>query len=313
MAEEEVFEQFVVGAWEAKGKTKIPFPISRLTQSYANRIAKRRRPYQDGWKLDDTGSDGVTWEVESIFHNGHNEDGLPEVLYPDHADKLCASFVVHETGTFTSPTRGPRRARLESFRRVEDAGLRDACTITMTFLEDNEAGMDAGSFAAPSAQAIARTLASDTIDALAKAGCWSSTVASINELAAGLQNLANAPGEFVGDFEAQANATLNAVESVEHAFSSASSELAQESGRLLLDPEASRAGRLLRRLGDTARRATIGRVAGGMRSKRYAREVSLFDVSKEEAVRFDELLRINAGLPDPFRIPAGTPVVLPEV
>lgn len=310
MADE--FGRFVVGSWEAKGKAKIAFPITRITQLYGNRLAKRRRPYKDGWKLDDTGSDGVTWELESIFHNGHDEPGLPLVLYPAHLDKICDSFVIHETGTLTTPTRGPRRARLETFRRVEDAGLRDAGTLTMTFLEDNEDGLSAASFSPPSAKAVARTLARDTTDALAGAGAWSDLVSSVNEAAAGLEALANAPGDFVDDLDAQANAMIDAVDRVEGAFTSAASEVAEEATKLLLDPENSRAGRLLRKLGDTAARTKAAVGAGRTRGKTYPRQVSIFDVARDVQQSVSALMAVNAGIPDLMRIPPRTPIQIFE-
>lgn len=305
--EEEVFARLVVASWEVKGKPKLALACTRISQTYANRIVRRKRPYREGARLDDTGGDPTQWELEGLYHNGHDEPGLPELLYPAHLDAVCDALVVHETGTLTTPTRGARRCRLMTFRRVEDAGLRDAAVLTCTFEEDNEDDAKASSFKAPSARAVARSLAQDTTDGLEEAGSLGDAVSELNEAAAELEGLANAPGEFVSDIDAQVNACTHAVDRVGSAFSDASSAGAAEIAAILTDPQNSRAGRALTKLGDVAgrERARVGGVLG-LRSVTYPSTVSIFDVARDVEQDATKLMGLNPSLAEDFlRIAAG--------
>jgi prophage DNA circulation protein len=305
-----VFSRYRVASWKAKGGSEIKFPITKITESYKNRVIARERPYKDGAKLDDTGAMAVTWELEVIIHNGHEEPDLDgDNLYPQVANDLSASATIHETGDLQLPTRGKKRARLVEYRRVEDAAQEDCAAFIFTFQEDSEDSVIASSFTAPSAKAVAKAYIGACVDECAVQGAWSDPLAALSELAADLEALANAPGDFAADLEAKANAVFNKINEVQSTFTEAAANGGKELATLLTHPEASLAGRLLGRAADTAKRASAGVLgAGHIITRTWPREMSIFDIATELAQPVDKLLIINAGIPNNLAIPPKTPV-----
>lgn len=308
MAELDLMEQMVVGAWAPDGGRRVALPIARVVEGYANRLVKRERPYRDGAKVDDTGSRPRQWDVDLFFMNGSEEPDLPADMYPGYLNEVCDALVVHSVGTLTTPTRGPRRCRVESYRRVDESTTRDAGTLSVVFVEDNEETQDASSFAVPHARSVARILAIDTQEALAEAGAWGELASSLAESAARLEELARGPGDALEGVEVQAGIVAHAAQRIERAFAGARAEGAEEASALLSDPEASRAGRLLVRLRDVAARAA-GADGARRPTRRYGSTVTIFRVAADARVDADLLMRLNPGL-DPFRIPAGVPIVV---
>lgn len=308
MADETVFERMLPAAFTPKGGDKVLFPVKSIREEMANRVIPRERAYKNGAKLDDTGSKARTWTLSILLHDPHNEPDMPSTLYPDVANALCDAADVHETGDLQLPTRGKVRARFVSYTRVEDNDAVDAAAIEAVFQEDNEDTITSSSFALPSARAVSVSLAQFTTDSLAQTGSWSDLVSGLLEAGAELEGLANAPGEFADDLEAQANAIFDRCNAIGDAFANTTSAVANEVSTLLLHPEASRAGRLLARAADTAKRAAADAGAGATTTKTYPRVVSIFDVAADVSQGADKLLAINPGLGDPFAIAANTPI-----
>jgi prophage DNA circulation protein len=311
----ELFEQYPVCQWQAKGKPAIAFPVEKIQETYVNRLAKHKRVYRDGFRLDDTGADGRIFEITSGFFNGHNEPGLKgDELYPDVLNELCESFKIHETGTLTTPTRGEVRCRLESYRRVEGFEDRDMAALVFTFVEDNEDDAKASSFQAPSARSVSRRLAEKTVESAEEMGSFNDMMGEIEDFASDLEGMANGPADFVNDIDAKANAIANRCEAVEEAFSDTTAKAANELSTLLKDPRNAAPIRGLRRLADIVKKAPVDKVASQptIIPKVYSHDVSIFDVSVDVGQSPDKLLPLNPKLEDPLNIPGGTPIQVYE-
>ncbi len=305
-----LFEQLITCRWTAKGQATVLIPVSRITETVDTRLAARRRAYRLGWKLDSTSRDGHIWELECIYRSAPtDEDDDGEGIYPYDLNDLCATIDVDATGDLDLPTRGPVRARFKGYRRTEDAEMVDAATIALTFWEDNEDDATSASFSGPTAKAGAKLAGAQATEDLAEAGAWDFDIGDFNELCAGLEAIANFPGDIIDQVDAKVNAIVNGIARVEKAFADSKNRLAGDASTLLTDPSSAPALRSLSRLGDVATKA---RLEAGLSTKtvlrRFDRTLSIFDVATTLGQDGTLLLGLNRGLPDPLAIPPGTPV-----
>lgn len=315
MAEDGVFEQYPVAEW-AVGTVVIAFPVARIQELGGNRLVRHKRIHRDGARLDDTGSQEKIWELTCDFHTDNNDPGIDNSgLYPQTLNDLIDSFDIHETGTLTTTTRGKRKCRAESYRRVEDAMERDMAAVVFTFVEDNEDDATAQSFQAPTARAIGKLTGEAASAAAASQGVGlNDAFSQINAKAAELESLASAPTDFIADLDAKANILSSKVIAIEKAFANTANTAGGEVALLLTNPGASHAGRMLRKLSDVARRSTIDIVSAGPRiiAKTFPRTVSLFDVATELNQSIDTLLKLNPKIGDPLAILPKTPINIYE-
>jgi len=308
---DDLFGLFPTGKWEVEG-VSVYFAVEEIAESYANRLVEHERPYREGARLDDTFSKARVWRVTIGAYN--SDDFPPEVssdFYPTELNKLLDSFEKHETGTLTTNTRGPRRCRAESYERVEANEARDSAAVVLLFKEDNEDDASASDFTAPTAAAVAKKQANDAERAAEEEGVSLGNLAgSIAELGAGIEGLMNAPGDFVGDIEAQANSITHSVEKVEGTFAKTSEESVNEVDTLMSNPSASRAGRLHRQIADTAQKAASAKVditGRKVLSRTFAKDLNLFVAAASLNNTAPDVLLLNPTL-DPFEVIAGTPV-----
>jgi hypothetical protein len=311
--EAEIFARQSPISWEAKGKSRLYFPGEELEEDYKNRIARHRRMYRDGARLDDTGSNERVWVIRSFFHN-ENEDpavqqqGKP--LYPNVADELCESFRVHETGTLILPSTGPVRARAESYKR-------NGCAFILLFVEDNEDDAGAAQFSKPSIGTVGPQQVEALMTELDGAGWGGGDIADIFEEVAGTLSLYPAPeiviaDEFVSTTERLIDACEDVAATFEDRYTNPSGNLeTRENSFQQPGPEQHRLMRRLSRLVDTAH-ASIANVRVKLGSRRvvtFPNTVSFFDVAVETGTPFPELVKANPGL-NPFEIPPNTPVIV---
>jgi hypothetical protein len=313
---EEIFELYPTAKWEVPGKPAITFPVVALRENFANRIVPHKRVYRDGARLDDTGSEATEWSITADFYNSadHEQDVDGPNLYPTVLNKLCDSFTVHETGTLTVPTRGPRRCRAQRYARTEDAENRDFARVEFSWLEDNEDDASQAAFAAPNASAIVKKLGADMVKAAQLDGASSLNMAQINEFVASLEALANAPGEFVADLESVGDLVVGAIIRLERAFANTTDPEQNETARLLAEPPASRALELMYELADASKRIAGERVKSNgpkLITRTFNRDLSLFDIATEVGQSASDLMALNPSL-DAFHVPAGTSVVMHE-
>jgi prophage DNA circulation protein len=305
----EIFEQYPVAQWTPKGGTAKRFPVVRIEEIYSKRVVQHERMYRKGARLDCTGAKARGWNLTCEVYNGHKEPDVAEQIYPDLANELCDSFDSDDTGDLTLPTRGPVRCKAESYRRVEDAEERDTATITFTFIEDNEDDAQVSNWQAPKAQSAARPAAESATDALAEGGAWDESISSLNELASDLEAYASAPGDYMGDIESRANAVTKSCQQIEDTFTNSTNEVGNEVALLMLDPEASRGGRQIRKLNDMASRATIDKATSKQTVPRtYPYDTDIFRVAADVGQNPAELMAVNPHVPDHTHISAGTVV-----
>lgn len=307
---DDIFGQYPPCRWVV-GSKDITIPVARYEVTYENRLAEHERLYRDGARLDDTFSKAIVHTLTVDLFNGHLEPGVPgNTLYPDTANAICESFLIHETGTLHTPTQGPRRCRAHMYTRVEDHGERDMAALRLVFKEDNEDDARAAAFKAPSALSVSRTLSEKTVRDMQKAGAFNDAVSELLEFGAELEGLASAPQQTVQDLDEKATALSNKCDAVERAFTKSGSENAAEINQILRDPRGSRAGRNLRRLSDTSRRATLDKAGVGrdVTTRTYNRVVSIFDVAVDVGQDAAALIRLNPKLLDSLAIPEKTPI-----
>lgn len=306
-----IFDQYEVASWHPDGGDRVTFPVEVIEERYENRIKPHKRVDRDGARLEDTGGDYTVWTLTVGWYNSdlHEEgvDGLAQ--YPDGVNEMADQCKVHATGDLIIPTVGKRRARLKGYRRVEtrQQGV-DLAAVVYTFWEDNEDDARQAFASLPSASSVAQAIVIDAVVIAEQNGFNDLDLADIAEFAAQLEDLANAPGGFVADIEAKANAIANKIESVTKAFEDAAREGVEESAALLTDPASSTPGRLLRRAGDVAARASLAKAATRIVTRTFPGVVSLFDVAAELGQDVDKLMEINASIPDYLEIRPGTPV-----
>lgn len=311
MPGEEILSTAQPFSWQVPGRAKITFPVESARQEGGNRLVPHERPYRDGSRHDDTGSKAVRYTLTCSFFTGCEEPGVDgDNLYPALLDELIASFDVHETGTLTLPTRGERRCRAESYAREEGFGERDTAAVTLVFVEDNEDDITAVSFNSPSARSVAQTEAQQATFSLGASGVYDEDVVNLQELAAGLESIAAAPGDRLEELEAQGRSIDLACARVERAFTTTPGRASTEQESLLRAPGASLPARQLARLRDTSARALTERVSSEPRivTRVYRRTVSLLTVGAELGQDIERLLQLNAKYENPLAIPAGKPI-----
>lgn len=310
--DEAIFGAYPVAKWEATGKPAVSFPFETLEENGGNRLVPHERLYRDGARIDDTGSRATTYTFAiPVLNSPNHEEGVDGLAqYPDLALKLIEACEVHETGTLTVPTKGPRRCRAETWRRMEDARKVDMAALVITWMEDNEDDADAAAAQAPSASTVASKYAQDAIDACQEWGADSDLLSSLTDFANDLQDLANAPAQYVADIEAKAGNLAAAADRVEATFASTTDEAEDELGTLLTDPQASRAGRMLARVKDVAARAPLEPHShkGKIITRTFGRDVSIFDVATIVGQNPADLIDLNTQLEDLLHIERDTPV-----
>ncbi len=301
---EGIFDRYPVAKWEVKGKPALTFPFELLEENGGNRLAPHERLYRDGARVDDTGASATTYTFTiSVFNSPNHEEGVDGLAqYPDLAIALIESCLVHETGTLTVPTKGPRRCRAHTWRRMEDATKVDMAGLVITWMEDNEDDAEVAAAQAPSASAVAAKFAQDALDAGQGLGLENDNLSSLTELAADLEHLANAPSQFVADIEAKSG---NLVASVDRIGDTMAAQ-----GDLFGEPDSSRTHRQLNRLRDVAARAPaephehLGRIV----NRTFTTAMSIFDVATVVGQDVTDLIPLNSQLPDLLRIERDTPV-----
>lgn len=305
-----LFELMPGCSWEADGKSAIAIPLAEVTENGKKRLCIRRRPYRRGAKIDDTGAEAFEWELQTIWHNDSTEPGIPAAAYPDEVDKLLETFTIDEPGTLRLPTRGPIRCRFSTYRRTESADARDSARVTLYFLEDNEDDEAQLAFSSISARAVTSSLLEAAQFGLDNAGADSFDTSAFAEFASGLEEMANAPGEFVDNLDAQANSVFDSVQRVEDAFTNAGNRAARELATLLTKPENAQPIRAMRKLADVAKRHSteIAGVGATIITRTFEVELSIFDVAQRVGQEATRIMAINTSIPDPWRIPPKTPV-----
>lgn len=306
MAETEIYGQFPPGRWIV-GDFSMTFPVTSVRVDRENAIAKHKRLYRDGQRLDDTGGLSLVITVTGEYHNG-TSDPFTEAAYPDDADKFEKSADIHEMGELRLPNRAPMKARLEKFTRLDHFGERDCAAFQWQWIQDVPDDEVASQWQAPSASSVASRYAEEMIVEFDKLGIDGDPFGDLISFADQLTELASAPQSYVDAVEQRVDQVTKAVARVEEAYTSGAVEAVDEVTKLLTDPLASRAGRLLIRLGDTMASALSSQVGPSIITRVYEATVTIFDVAQKERQDVTKLIKINQGLPNLLAIAPKTPV-----
>lgn len=300
-------------SWQVDGGEEIVFPAESTRESYRNRIIRHKRYKRDGARLEDTYSEAIVWTITVAAYNSPDHEVLVDGLdfYPTKLNELLDSFLVHKTGTLNTLTRGPRRCRAESYEREETNENRDSASVVLVFVEDNEDDSETSNWTAPTAASVAVKTAEEATRECEDHGVGEDVAASLNENASAIESYSSAPSEFAGDIDAKASLVVRTVDRIEKAHANLVDGSGDEVRTLLTDPSSSRAGKLLRKLSDTASRAVYERLQEPAPTPiTRPRDISLFDLAPVQNVSVDDLINLNPGL-DPFFVPAGTTILVP--
>ncbi len=303
--EEEIFGKYAPASFEVEGIAKVPFGIKSIQRTFKGDIARHRRLYKNGARLDHLGSDAIVITTTSEFYNGASDHNAPS-SYPDDLNALERLCERQETGWLNTPTHGPVRAKCEAYERVEAEAERDCATFVATWVVDSEDDESVAAFQAPAASSVASTYQIDWAADAAKSGVDTDPFGEIASFCDDLSQLARAPEAFIASFEARATQTVNAIARVERAYSQAAQEGVGEVVALFTNPGASRAVMKGRRLADTL--AASANSTTPFTFRRYPNIVSIFDVAADVQQDASRLIAINADLPDVLEIAPRTPV-----
>jgi len=305
---DEVFPRYPTATWQAKGRRKIAFAIESIQETGGNRLVPHERSRRNGAKYDDTGSKPRTFSIASPFYTTCEDPGVnTETYYPTDLNEMIDSFTVHEVGDLVLPTRGPIRARLQDYTRSETMSERDAAGVSFVFAEDNEDGVLASSFTAPSARSVASQYGEAAEFSLEQQGIPPTDFGtSLAELASAVEAIAAQPFEFIADLQTKATQVRSASDRILGAFGGGS----DGAGLLLLDPVAGLVHRQLATLADTTARVVAEKLSSQPRLRvvRFKYPVGMPQVAAKYGQDLGALLAANPQVGNAFAIPPGTPI-----
>lgn len=309
---EPVFSQYPIASWTV-GKKTLSFPVLKISESGGNRIVQRERPFRDGAKLDDVGSSPKCWTLDVIFQNTLNAEGgsASKPLYPNVLNEMIRSFDTHETGDLVVPTIGKVRARAKTYRREETNETIDQAMVVFDFVQDNEDNIDATAFSLPTAQGSVLRLAQAATFSAESDGTFDSSLADLNEFAAGLEAIATFPSNTLQDIDNQSSIVVAATDRVLNAFTSKSNNPKTKARAMLSDPDSSATQRKLVQLQDTSARARaeLRKNLPPIIRTVFDVPLTIFDVAALTGQAVEDLLAINPGL-DPLYIAPGAIVMV---
>jgi len=313
-AEIDIVAEFYPASWNPdKGDGLITFSVTNVSEDWGNRIVPHERYQRPGARLEATGARYRIWRFTAEFYNGQEEPGVdtPFDQYPGLVDKLCDSCDTQETGILMLPTRGSRRCKAKSYQRTDNADSRNFASVAFEFWEDNEDDATAADYNQVSAAGRASPLANEAVAWSEAQGAGGFDMSDIAELASELEALATAPGDYVGDLEAKANAITNTIDRIEDTFTTEANNAITEVTLLLTSPQSSLAGRRLRVLADVVASAATQKASAGIGAVTtitYPRQMSIFDVANTVGQNPAQLMSLNSSIPNVLAIPAFTPI-----
>lgn len=298
-------------SWQPDGGALIFFAGKSVAESGGNRLAPRERLYRPGAKQDSTGPQADAFTTLSHFYNGTLEAGVPVNPYPGVLNQLVAALK-DKSGTLTLPTRGPIRAKAHTWQRRESDERIDFATLQIDWVADNEDGQLAASFTAPTARSGAVPLAAVVQGRLSRAGAWSDDIAALVALARALERALLLPSTYEDDAEEAAIALQEAAVRIELQFANPRAARLSPAAGLLLDPLGYVALQGIRSLSEMAAKSKAARPGAATPiPKRYPHVVSLAFVARDvPGQSLDDLLSLNASMPDTRAIPPGTPILV---
>lgn len=306
-------EQYDVASWGVGDSPKLFFAVLAIAEQRKNRIIQHKRPYREGAKLDDTGSEPIVWNVEIIFNNQITEEGLAQNgrdSFPDVYRLMKASSEVHETGDLVLPGIGAIRARFDSMSSSETHEETDTARCQCVWIQDNEESLDRALIRTTTARSTISRVAEQTRFTAQSLGAWDDDLNGLVEFAAELEALLLAPGRATQAVETQVRRNRRALQRIVDA----QQQLAEDVGIETNQPRGSALERNNLLLRDRQAQAAGERSAGRPRVRAFKVDVELTNIF-EVAARFkqdaEELLDLNdSRIADPFELRRGDVVLV---
>ncbi len=308
MAETTAQQQYDIASWQVGDQAKLFFPVEQIQEAIGNRLVPHKRPYREGAKFDDTGSEPRSWQLTVIFNNTLVEPGLGQNgrdLFPDVLRLMKRSFDVHECGNLVVPGTGLVRARAQTMTSQEGVDAVDTATVQMTFVQDNEEALDRALIRPPSARATTQRLATQTVFSAQAVGGWDGDLNGLVEFAAEVESLLLAPGRATNAVETQVRRNRRAIERIVDAQNQFAEDVGLDTNR----PRGSQVERSLVMLSDRQAQASAERSQGRPRTRAFrvdVAETNIFEISARFNQDAEELMELNdSRIADPFALRRG--------
>jgi prophage DNA circulation protein len=141
----------------------VPFPMVRLHNAGGNDLVEHRRPDQDGFPVEATGSNNLVFSTIIPFRNGvlpaPSELWNGRVLYPDVFRAFLGACADKSTGVLIHPELGPQNVKCRHYEWEYVPERRDGCDFTVEWIQSLNDGDFIGSISEPSPIAAATALA----------------------------------------------------------------------------------------------------------------------------------------------------------
>lgn len=303
------------------GGTRIYFPADTLSTKAGNRLAKHRRLYRDGARIDDMGCAEDVYEVRGKLYEQCEDpavlvQGIP--CYPDLANLMREVVRVHDVGDFMHPREGLKRVRVEALEITEVADERSAAVYVLALVEDNEDEANADAFEPANGYEGLRPAAFAAVAAAQDAGITGDPLETLGRAVAILEGptpeeaIAIAVVQPAMDLYVGCKEAFLAIEDQRpfESFGEDAGIVAPDSGtpRDPGSPIEHAAIRELARIMDRAARiAAAARARRRQRPETIERPTTLFNAAHGAGNDIEAVLAANPDV-DPFEVPEGKPI-----
>lgn len=304
---DEIFEQFGTPYWLAKGKGKVFLPVFTVRKSRRKNLAKHKRLFKDGERIDNMAAYSDVFTVTLAYYNGQEH---PEAKgrYPDDIEAFEEAYEPNETGELFLPQYGPRQCQIESLERVEENSKRDYCAVSAVWVADHADDDQAARWAAPSASTVASKYAAEMVSSGTELGIDTDPIGEIQEFCGEIEGLASAPADYANAVDGKITQTLSAIARVEETFSNEASSARSEVYSIAADPGGTKLGRQCKRLADIVGAARNEAFAGGIITKIYPATTTIFAVAIDVKQPVEKLAPINSHIRNLLNIAPNVPV-----
>jgi prophage DNA circulation protein len=309
----DTWEDLPPASFQVGNLPEIKFPAVAVGEDGGNRLVRRERPFQEGAKLDGTGTKADEFSIDALFHVDGTEhevdvagDGI--TLWPDRLELLIEALKVSqgETGTLHLPWKRNLRVRAETWsRRANSNDNRGGETLQIKFIADNEDFVNRASVEKFSIKGSVALQVERAFFDLESQGSWLPAFEDITELASELAGLIALPGEKLQNILLHARRLGNGVQTVMDALTTAQDgfgDLAQPGGAIAMG----NLGAVLEISAGASDEARSSLPATRIVKFQVTRD--LFSIAAELGQDGFKLLGINGELETPDSIAPGTAV-----
>jgi len=326
MAEGDVWADLPPSSYQADGEAVLYIPWREVGEDGKLRVVRRVRPWQPGWKLDETGPDGDVFTCGALFNADVTEPDAEfknQVMWPDTLEALVKQFKTGKTATLHLPWKRGLRVKPASWqRRATSDSDRGGEVLTVIFESDNEDALDREAFEAVAVKASVQRAAEEAAFAMEQEGMnvnlgqerlvlpdggIGDPVGSIIGLASSLAVSLNGPGELAQSVAIAASRLRRATQLLISSYST------DEPGRNQMNgPEGANArAKLLDLLELAANAAAVARAGLPKTMTIIAeRNTTIWDIANARQQRARDLMAINGAIEDFNFIERGTPVTV---